>query len=293
MVEPIAYDHVWQKFEIEIYRLVKQSLTGKFKVDWHYELEMPTPNGIEKSTPDVLALIQCLGCEDTKDYYPCLIPAIIFDAHCAFRTEGKFFEEKNKQMKKYSRICNSILIMPQGYEQMPYCKSKGGEYHIISKHYLSLLLESIMSEAKIGREEDVCGERPTFDSTNVYRHFELSIRKRIDRCPACNSEVFPISLIYCSNNNEFLHPDFLDYEEVRNGVVMPTHCECKGCDAHEMLDQNYENCDYSTVESKYQCRECGAVIDSDVQSIIQNFSPSQIDEIEDFPYYEELHKKHH
>jgi hypothetical protein len=280
MVVPIGYDQIWQKFEKDVYELILQRLKSNFRVEWHYII-----NGL---TPDVVALLECSGCEDKKDEYPCVTPAFIFDPHCKFKVEKNYFAQKDKQMKKYSKICDSILVMPQGYDQMPYCRSKGGEYHIISRHYLPQLLNSINEEVKIETEEDACGDRLTCNSRNVYRHLELSIRRKIDKCPVCKSEVFPISLIYCMKNDEFYYPDFLDYEQVKHNVEAPTYLECRHCEDHNTFDYNYNNCPESSIESKYQCKECGAIFDPETQEIIKNFTSSQVDEIKEFPYYEKL-----
>jgi hypothetical protein len=116
LVEPVGYDTFWQKFENEVYQTVKKSLEDKFRVEWSYEI-----NGLK---PDVAVLLECNGCENKREDSTCLEPAFIFDAYCKFRIEKKYFNKKDKQMKKYSKICDSILVMPQGYEQRPYCVSE-------------------------------------------------------------------------------------------------------------------------------------------------------------------------
>jgi DNA-directed RNA polymerase subunit RPC12/RpoP len=146
-------------------------------------------------------------------------------------------------------------------------------------------LESVRTESRIDSKEDVCGYIPYCDASNVYKHFELAIRSRIDRCPNCNSKVFPISLIYCSKYDEYYHPDFLDYDIIEHGIGDFTYAECDGCGDHNAFGWNYHDCPYSSIEHKYQCGKCGAVFDPEKKIIIENFEDSHHDSMTDFPYY--------
>ena len=279
LVEPVGYESMWQKFENEVYYAVKEKLEGKFKVEWQHE--------IRGLTPDVVVLLECFGCAEK-----CMIPTFIFDAFCKFKVEKVYFKKKDRQMKKYSKICDSILVMPHGYMNRPYCRSKDGKYHIISFHYLPVLLDCILEHAVIETMEDVCGYVPHCDSSNVYKQFELSIRSRVDRCPICNYIVTPISLIYCSKYDEHYYPDFLDYEIIEHGIGGYTYAECNGCGEHRMFGWNYDDCPFTSIEHMYQCKKCGAIFAPDTRKIITNFEEAHANMLtESFSYYEKCFRK--
>jgi hypothetical protein len=189
-------------------------------------------------------------------------------------------------MKKYSKICDSILVMPSGYENWPYCRSEGGEYHIISFHYLKTLLDSILSEVKVTSVEDACGFTPSCDASGAFKHFELMIRSRIDKCPNCRSKSAPLSLIYCSKYDEYYHPDFLDTESIDHKGVVYTYAECDGCGDRNISGWDYEDCPFSSIEYEYQCTKCGAIFDPETNEIIEKFEDTHADSLTDFPYYE-------
>jgi len=279
LVEPAGYATMWQRFENNVYQVVKKHLVDKFRIEWQYEV-----SGLK---PDVVCLLECDWCESKRNDYPCVTPAFIFDACHMFKIKKSYFVAKDKQMKKYSKVCDSILVLPQGYEQRPYCRSKNGEYHIISFHYLLTLLECIAEESIISSVEDVCGYVPSCNSENVYPQFELSIRSRVDKCPNCNSKVLPISLIYCSQYDEYYYPDFLDTEVIDHKGIVYTYAECDGCGNRNMFGWNYDSCPHSGIEHMYQCKKCGAIFNPETRKTIENFEISHRDEMgESFSYYE-------
>jgi|YelNatPaOPRAMG01_1025707.scaffolds.fasta_scaffold16415_3 ribosomal protein S27E len=283
LVEPVGYDQMWQRFENDVYQMVKTKLENRFRVEWCYEIR----NGLK---PDVVALLECRGCYYQRE--PCLIPSFIFDAYCKFKIEKNYFLKKVEQMKKYSNICDSILVMPQGYENRPYCKSKDGVYHIISFHYLPIFLNSINEAVVITLEDDVCGSVPSCDAQNVYKHFELSVRSKVDKCPDCKAPVFPVSLIHCSKYDEYFYSDFLDTAEIEHGITDFTYVECDGCGDSRAFGWNYNECAYSSLEYKYQCKKCGAVFDPETNKIIENFEETHLYLMaESFPYYERVRYK--
>jgi hypothetical protein len=288
-VEPVGYDSMWQKFENDVYNTVKTYFQedDTFKVEWSRKIDWHRVGTLK---PDVLLSIRCKSCEAPKEEFPCLIPAFIFDAYCKFDVEPEYFKKKDKQMQKYSEICDTILVMPQGYEQRPFCKSGNGKYHIISFHYLHSFLDSLKGAIEIEYREDSCGDRPTSNGHHVYKHFELSLRKRIDKCPSCKQRVSPISLIYCDKYDEYYYPDFLDYEVIKYGSGIFTHVECDGCGDHSTFGWDYDECPSSSIVYKYQCDKCGAIFDPETNEIIDNFDGSHLDMLEDsFPYYQEKH----
>lgn len=276
MVTPIGYEMMWQKFERDVFETVRDALGKEYEVKWNYE--------IRKLKPDVVVLVKCTGCE-----YPnkCQneFPILIFDAFCKWKIEKEYFAQKDKRMKKYSKICDSILVMPSGYERWPYCRSEGGEYHIVSFQYLKALIRSILSEAIVTGKEDVCGYTPFCDTSGVYKHFELTIRSRIDKCPNCKSKSAPLSLIYCSKYDEYYYPDFLDTESIDHKGFVYSYAECNGCGDRRLFAWNYDNCPYASIEYEYQCLKCGAIFNPETKKIVTNFEDAHSDLISEFPYY--------
>jgi hypothetical protein len=281
LVEPVGYDTLWQKFENEVYQTVKQGLEGLFRVEWNSEVY-----GLK---PDAVAYLECkCMAEEEKT---CSFPVFLFEAFCKFKVEKDYYSKKDEQMSKYAEICDAVLVMPQGYEGRPYCKSRNG-YHIVSFHHLRALLESIKSEAIIEKRDEMCGPVPSCSSKNVYKHFELAIRSKVDRCPECNSKVFPISLIYCSQYDEYYHPDFLDFESVHEYTPpIATHAECSGC-SNSSFGWDYDDCPNTNIEHKYQCsnyEKCGAIFDPETKKIVRNFEEGHIMNLSDScKYYEKV-----
>ena len=269
---------MWRKFERDVFQTVQGAFGDKYEVKWNHQIR-----GLK---PDVVVLVKCSGCAQA---YECQneFPIFIFDAHCKWKIEKEYFAQKDTQMKKYSKICDSILVMPSGYEGWPYCRSQGGEYHIVSFHYLMDLISSIRSEATVTTKEDVCGDTPTCFTSGVYKHFELVIRSRIDKCPKCKSESAPLSLIYCSKYDEYYYPDFLDTDVIDHKGVVYTYAECSGCGDRITFGWNYDTCPYASIEYEYQCLKCGAIFNSKTKKTINNFDDAHSDQIaECFPYYE-------
>lgn len=286
MVEPVGYDSMWQKFENDVYTTVREYFEkdDKFKVEWNRKIDWHRVGTLK---PDVLLSIKCKSCEEPKDEFPCLVPVFIFDAYCKFEMEPEYFKKKDTQMQKYSEICDTILVMPQGYEQRPFCRSDNGKYHIISFHYLYRFLDSLKNAIQIDYREDCCGDRPSSNGSRVYRHFELSLRKRIDKCPNCKQKVSPVSLVHCDKYDEYYYPDFLDYETIEHGYGVFTHLECDGCGDNRMFGWNYDDCPSASLEYKYQCEKRGAIFDPETNKIIENFDDSHFDMLEDsFTYYQ-------
>lgn len=266
MVEPVGYATMWQKFENDVYNIVKKQLSEKtyFQVNWSSEIQ-----GLK---PDVTVSIVCAGCEHARDKDPtCLVPSFIFDAYCKFEVDKEYFQKKDEQMRKYAKICDAILVMPQGYEQRPFCKSEGGIYHIISQPYLYSFINSIKEEIEITYRDDCCGQRPFYSASNVYKHFELSVRKSVDKCPKCKQKVEPISLLYCGQYKEYNDSDFIQDE-----------CDC--CDNRKYW--SYEDCPFLGIETKFQCRQCGVIFDPESKEIVESFGDSYFDMvISEYSYY--------
>jgi hypothetical protein len=257
---------MWQKFENDVYNTVKKELQEKsnFHVNWNFEIR-----GLK---PDVLAWLQCSGCESPKDSEPpCLVPSFIFDAYCKFEVDKDYFKKKDDQMQKYAKICDAILVMPQGYEQRPFCKNEVGKYYIVSFPYLHTFVKSIKQAVEITYREDCCGDTPFCDASHVYKHFELSIRSSVDKCPNCKQKVEPISLLYCSQYDEYSDVDFIE-----DGC----------CDCPNRQFWSYEDCPFLCIQTKFQCQKCGAVFDPESKKIITSFDDSFFDMvIGDYPYY--------
>lgn len=277
MVNPIGYEHMWQKFERDVFEAVVGGLGKEYEIKWNH--------GIRGFKPDVVVLVRCSGCgqpDECRNEFP----MYIFDAHCKWKIEKEYFARKDAQMKKYSKICSSILVMPSGYEGWPYCRSDGDEYHIVSFQYLSDLLHSILSETNLTSREDVCGFTPVWNTGGVFKHFELVIRSRVDKCPHCKSKSAPLSLIHCSKYDEYYYPNFLDTYEINHKGVEYSYAECDGCGDRRIFGYNYDNCPYASIEYMYQCMKCGAVFTSETMKIITNFDDGHLDLLADFPYYE-------
>lgn len=279
MITPVGYDKMWQKFEKDVFETVRSVLGKEYEVRWIYH--------IRELKPDVVVLAKCSGCgraEECQNEFP----IFILDAHCKWKIEKEYFAQKDEQMKKYSKICDSILVMPSGYEGWPYCKSEGGEYHIVSFHYLKDLLRSILSEAIVTEQEDVCGYTPICNASGVFKHFALVIRSRIDKCPNCRSKSAPLSLIYCSKYDEYYHPDFLDTAPIDHKGSVYTYAECSGCGDRITFGWNYDTCPYASLEYEYQCLECGAIFNSETEKIVTNFDDAHSDMLaECLPFYKD------
>jgi len=279
MVEPVGYVKMWEKFENDVYMMVKRYLKGKFDVKW-------SPD-IRNLTPDIVMFLVCKKCE-----HQCTNPVFIFEAYNAFKVNDSWFKNKDSQMKKYSKICDSFLVLPQGYRQRAFCKSENGEYSIISFHKLPELLK-IIKEIEIQWNEDACGESPYIETQTLDKEFELILRSKIDKCPHCKSQVFPISLIHCSKYNEYFNPDCLSFE--MPGVR--TFIECDGCGDNTAFFSNYMECIYSGIEFHYQCKKCGAIFNPENEKIIKNFIEFHLEEMVELgglTYYKKvLEEKEH
>lgn len=274
MIKPIAYDAMWQKFENSVVEAVKAKLSVKFAVEWEYVIR-------EDVRPDVVALMECSNCGNQV----CKIPALIFDAYCKWKIDPRNFDEKDKQMKRYSKVCDTVLVMPSGYRDRPYCRDDSDQYHIISFPYLASFLDVILTESRFTSREEMCGDTPTIDTQGALKKFELQIRSRVDVCPHCNSHAFPLSLIYCDKYDEHYLPDFLDFVELEHGCVTNSYAECDGCGENRMFGWNFDECPRSVVVYKYQCKGCGAIFDPDTDKIVDNFEQSHRDYLTEFDYY--------
>jgi hypothetical protein len=279
MVEPVGYNSAWEKFEDDVYKAVKRyfkDFRSDFRVEWNYH--------IRDIDPDVIILGDC-ECGANPEGGPCEIPLLIFEACHMFELKGERWKEKDKQMKKYSRMCPSVLVTPRGYASRPYCKSSHDEYRILSFQYLHNYLKCLRDNIEVEREDEMCGSVICCNVDKANRYFELLLRRRVDRCPNCRSKAHPESLIYCSQYDEHYHPDFLDTEVIKY-TPMYTHAECSGCNVHENLRVNFEDCGYASIKYVYQCDECGAVFDAETFEIIKNFEDYHRDMMADFPFYE-------
>ncbi len=275
MVKPVGYDAMWQKFENSVLERIKTKLSAKFAVEWEYTIR-------EGMRPDVVALMECNNCGNEV----CRIPALIFDAYCKWKIDPKNFDEKDKQMKRYSNVCDTVLVMPSGYQNRPYCRNDSDEYHIVSFPSLTSLLDAVLSESQFASKEEMCGDIPTIDTQGVFKKFELQIRSRVDVCPQCNSLAFPMSLIYCEKYDEHYHPDSLDFIEMEHDFVATSYAECDGCGDQRMFGWNFDECPHSAIVYKYQCKKCGAIFDPDTNKIVDNFEPSHRDFLaESLDYY--------
>jgi hypothetical protein len=284
MISPGAYNTLWQKFENFVYSKVCTKLGKKYIIKYGWP--------IEGLTPDITVLAKCVegGIVD-KDYETdesegsCEKPILIFDSHCKWKMHPKFLEQKDRQMKKYSKICASILVTPDGYNKRPHCKSSGGEYHIIAFPTLDTLLNCV-GEIHIdaGRGCPDCSEIYT---ENIFKRFELELKSQVDRCPHCKSSATAISLIFCKVYDMYLYPDFLDWEEIEHGMGDYTDAECAGC-SHNEMGYDFQNCPYADMEYHYQCKKCGAIFDCKTLAIIRNFEDAHKDLLkESFDFYRE------
>jgi hypothetical protein len=275
VVEPVGYNTVWQKFENDVFQVIKKYFQDNdtFIAEWSPALERYCDGKVRTLTPDVLLSVKCksASCIMEKDNSECAEPAFIFDAFCKFRDDRKYFAEKDKKMQKYSEICDSVLVMPKGYEERPFCRKNNGKntYYIISFEYIYQFLNSLKRAIEITYREDCCGDRPSIDGTQVYRDFELTLRQSVDKCPACKQRVNPTSLLYCSQYNEYSDVDFIEDT-------------CIGCPNKKYFDE----CPFLAIELKFQCETCGAIFDAESRKIIENFDDGFYDMvISEYSYY--------
>lgn len=79
----------------------------------------------------------------------------------------------------------------------------------------------------------------------------------------------PISLLYCSQYNEYSDVDFID----------DTCIDCSN-------RQYFDDCPFLTIELKYKCEACGAIFDPESKEIVENFDDGFYDMvISEYPYY--------
>lgn len=158
MVEPVGYNSMWQKFENDVYNVVKKYFQDddNFIVEWSPTIERYCAGEVRKLKPDVLLSVKCKSCEEKKDDSSCAEIAFIFDAYCKFKDDPEYFKKKDDQMQKYSEICDSVLVMPKGYEQRPLCRKSNGknQYHIISFETIYQFLNSLKKTLEITYRED-------------------------------------------------------------------------------------------------------------------------------------------
>lgn len=276
MVKPIGYSSPWEKFENDVYNAVKKYFSNfrpDFRVEWNCN--------IHDVTPDVVVIGEC-ECGADPQNEPCEIPLLIFEACRMFDFKGRRWNEKDKQMKRYSRICPSILVTPRGYRNRFYCMSSDGKYRILSFQFLHSYFRCLKDNIEVGRKDEMCGSVLCCYVDKANKFFELEVRSRVDRCPDCKSKVHPESLIYCSKYDEHFHPDFLDTEIIKY-TLLYTHAECSGCGEHGF---NFEECPYSSIKYVHQCNQCGAIFGPDTEKIIMNFEDAHADMMMDFPFYE-------
>ncbi len=270
MVEPVGYVKDWQKFENQVYNVVKKFFqdNDNFIVEWSPVVEKYCNEKMKKLTPDVLVSFRCKSCREHKRL-SCTEPAFIFEAHCKYVDDPEYFRKKDEQMRNYSFICDSILVMPKGYEERAFCRTIDKKYHIISFEFLHRFLKSLKQAVEITYQEDCCGNRPSINAQHVYRDFELSLRQSVDKCPNCKQRVEPISLLYCSQYDEFSDID---------------HIEDYCCDCSNRI--YHDECPFLSLQSKYQCRTCGVVFDPEAGKLIENFDEGFYDRIlSDYSYY--------
>jgi uncharacterized C2H2 Zn-finger protein len=137
----------------------------------------------------------------------------------------------------------------------------------------------------------MCGSVICCDVRKANKFFELQIRGKLDKCPDCGSKAHLESLIYCSQYDEHLHPDFLDFERIDHSIVY-THAECDGCSLHSDGGLNYEECGFASIKYVYQCNKCGVIFDAEKFKIIKNFEDSHEHMMGEFPFYDkELQQK--
>jgi hypothetical protein len=275
VVEPVGYNTIWQKFENNVYQVIKKYFQDNddFIVEWSPVIQRYCAGKVRTLTPDVLLSVKCKSCSEKKDDSNCAEGAFIFEAFCKFRDDRKYFDEKDDQMQKYAEICDSILVMPKGYEERPFCRKSNGKktYYIISFEYIYQFLNSLKEAVEITYREDCCGDRPVINGAQVYRNFELSLRQSVDKCPACKQRVNPISLLYCSQYDEFSDIDFIE----------DTCIDCPN-------KQYFDECPFLSIELKFQCEKCGAIFDAESDKIIKNFDEGFFDLVlSEYSYYKE------
>jgi len=294
-IEPATYEKKWQKFEDEVYQLVKSYLGDKFVVLWN----PPYPRAV----PDVVVYAvcgrgECNGCEEK------LKPILLFDAFCKYNIASKDFNEllnrKIQQFKKYKRVIGCqymFIVMPKGYAGRPVCKIKDLEnVFIISFRALEVLLKFVKDYAKITYEEDVCGDVVHVQLDSSIQGFILEFKSKAEQCPVCESSVYLTTLIYCSYYRKYMYYDSLDYDIVKKYVLAPTYVECDGCESPDALlgMGDYDSCTWSKVVFMFQCSKCGAIFDPDTRRILKvsDFVEAHQADIEMFPYYSRIRKTH-
>ncbi len=205
------------------------------------------------------------------------VPVLILDSHSNLpANDAEVLQEKDLQMRKYSKICDALLVTPEGFAHRSYVTATDGSYKIISFNVLPLFLKCMRDELRIERREEMVGMMPEFVMKPVHDRFELELRKNVDRCPECKSEASPMSLIYCSHWDIHFHSQYLDQEHIEHGVFMKTHAECEGCELYK-YGLDYEQCSYADLTFKCQCNECGAVFEPETRKVVKNFHPDHFD----------------
>lgn len=281
MYEPEGYKERWQKFENDVFSMAKKLLGDRFTVRWNKTIG----NGL---TPDVVVVQTWEDAEGSGE-----VPFLIIEAHHNLRTDNEEANrEKDEQMMKYSEICDSILVTPSGFGNRLYVVRSNGKYRIIGFLALAQFLGCVKDEVKISPRGDVTGDVPVFNLNPVYERFELELRKSVDKCPKCESEAFPVSLIYCSHWGMHFCTEYLD--EGSHGIKSNieiwarTYLECEGCSWHDKHDYNYEDCPFTDLVFKYQCSKCRAIFEPESSNCVTNFEDSHAALLRELDFYRGL-----
>ncbi len=211
------------------------------------------------------------------------MPIVIFEAYCRLKIIPEELQRKEEQAKVYTQICDDVLlVMPRGYNNRALCASADGKYHVLAFPYLQIFLDKLEKELRTNWVENACGDVLNPDLSGVFESFKLELAKQINLCPNCKSEAMPVSLIYCSKQDEYYYPDFLDIVEGEHGSWFYSYYECAGCPEHEsFMNRNFENCPHSDIHYMYWCSRCGAIYHPEKREIIHNFEDSHLEDFGD------------
>jgi hypothetical protein len=68
VVEPVGYDSVWQKFDNDVYNVVRKHFQddNNFVVEWSPIIERYCAGKVRKLTPDVLLSVKCKSCKENN-----------------------------------------------------------------------------------------------------------------------------------------------------------------------------------------------------------------------------------
>jgi len=246
MVEPQGYSNPEEEIEYRVYNTAKGMLGKRFKVEY---CPSDFPYGF---TPDIVISETCRGYPDHTH------PILIIDPTTAQFNKKNQHESKDKQMKKYAKLCTAIMVTPNGYNNLSYCTNNG--YHIISQKVIALFFQILLE--KIAFRGQGC-EDFDVDTDEVFDNFVNRLSEKMEKCPKCKSKVFSTFIYNCYQYNESFHPDYLDIDVDEHGIISHTLAECDGCRIREILANsiNYMDCPHCAIKQIYECEKCGTLFE--------------------------------